>query len=150
MEQPKPVRARHVWTRLKHVRSGWRLLVPLMTSKSMTLQIEVDGEQIRITGEVNDQKKRDFLAGATALLFPMIEAMACGTPVIAFRSGSVPEVIENGVSGFIVETEQTAVQAVKRLSALDPREVRRSFERRLTARRMADDYVRHYRQLMDI
>ena len=119
-----------------------------MTSKSMTLQIEVDGEQIRITGEVNDQKKRDFLAGATALLFPMIEAMACGTPVIAFRSGSVPEVIEDGVSGFIVETEEEAVQAVKRLATLDRREVRRAFERRFTARRMAEDYIRYYRQLL--
>jgi len=120
----------------------------------------VDGEQVRITGEVDDRTKQDFLAGAAALLFPidwpepfglvMIEAMACGTPVIAFRSGSVPEVIEDGVSGFIVETEEEAVQAVKRLSALDRREVRRAFERRFTARRMAEDYVRHYQQLMDI
>jgi glycosyltransferase involved in cell wall biosynthesis len=74
--------------------------------------------------------------------------MACGTPVIAFRSGSVPEVIEDGVSGFIVETEEEAVEAVKRLSALDRQEVRRAFERRFTARRMAEDYVRHYRQLL--
>jgi glycosyltransferase involved in cell wall biosynthesis len=80
----------------------------------------------------------------------MIEAMACGTPVIAFRSGSVPEVIEDGVSGFIVETEEEAVQAVKRLSALDRREVRRAFERRFTVRRMAEDYVRHYQKLLDI
>jgi glycosyltransferase involved in cell wall biosynthesis len=118
----------------------------------------VDDEQIRITGEVDDRTKQDFLAGATALLFPidwpepfglvMIEAMACGTPVIAFRSGSVPEVIEDGVSGFIVETEEEAVEAVKRLSALDRQEVRRAFERRFTARRMAEDYVRHYRQLL--
>jgi glycosyltransferase involved in cell wall biosynthesis len=119
----------------------------------------IDGEQIRITGEVDDQTKQDFLAGAAALLFPidwpepfglvMIEAMACGTPVIAFRSGSVPEVIEDGVSGFIVESEEEAVQAVKRVSSLDRREVRRAFERRFTARRMAQDHLRHYRQVLD-
>jgi glycosyltransferase involved in cell wall biosynthesis len=118
----------------------------------------VDGKQIRITGEVDDRTKQDFLAGASALLFPidwpepfglvMIEAMACGTPVIAFRAGSVPEVIEEGVTGFIAETEEEAVQAVKRLSALDRREVRRAFERRFTAHRMAEDYIRYYQQLL--
>jgi glycosyltransferase involved in cell wall biosynthesis len=66
----------------------------------------------------------------------------------AFRSGSVPEVIEEGVTGFIVETGEEAVQAVKLLSRVDHREVRRVFERRFTARRMAEDYVRHYRQLL--
>jgi glycosyltransferase involved in cell wall biosynthesis len=118
----------------------------------------VDNDQIRIAGEVDDRSKREFLAGATALLFPidwpepfglvMIEAMACGTPVIAFRRGSVPEVIEDGVSGFVVDTEDEAVQAVKRLSDLDRRTVRQAFERRFTARRMAEDYVNHYRKLL--
>jgi glycosyltransferase involved in cell wall biosynthesis len=118
----------------------------------------VDGDHIRITGEVNDKAKQEFLAGARALLFPidwpepfglvMIEAMACGTPVIAFRSGSVPEVIEDGVTGFVVETEEEATDVIRnRLPKLDRRQVREGFERRFTARRMAEDYVRHYRQL---
>ena len=78
----------------------------------------------------------------------MIEAMACGTPVIAFRSGSVPEVIENGVSGFIVDSEEEAAQAVKRAVRLDRRKVRQAFERRFTTRRMANNYVQHYHKLL--
>ena len=119
----------------------------------------IDGTQIRIRGEVNDKTKQDFLTGAAALLFPihwpepfglvMIEAMACGTPVIAFRSGSVPEVVEDGVTGFIVESEEEAIEAIRhRLPKLDRRKVRAGFERRFTARRMAEDYVRHYQALV--
>jgi glycosyltransferase involved in cell wall biosynthesis len=119
----------------------------------------IDGTHIRITGEVNDETKQDFLSGAVALLFPidwpepfglvMIEAMACGTPVIAFRSGSVPEVIEDGITGFIVESEEEAIETIKhRLPKLDRRKVRAGFERRFTARRMAEDYVRHYQALV--
>lgn len=78
----------------------------------------------------------------------MIEAMACGTPVIAFRNGSVPEVIENDVSGFIVDSEEEAAQAVKRAVRLDRRKVREAFERRFTARRMANNYVEQYQQLL--
>jgi glycosyltransferase involved in cell wall biosynthesis len=122
------------------------------------LEPQIDGDQIKITGEVDDQTKQDFLAGAAALLFPidwpepfglvMIEAMACGTPVIAYRRGSVPEVIEDGQSGFIVDSEEEAITAVKRLPTLDRRKVRQAFDRRFTARRMAEDYVQHYRQLL--
>jgi len=119
----------------------------------------IDGRQVRITGEVNDTTKQDFLTGAVALLFPihwpepfglvMIEAMACGTPVIAFRSGSVPEVIEDGVTGFIVESEEEAIETIRdRLPKLDRRNVRAGFERRFTARRMAEDYVKHYQALL--
>src|SRR4029079_15874341 len=107
----------------------------------------VDGDQIPLTGEVNDQAKEEFLANAAALIFPidwpepfglvMIEAMACGTPVIAFPRGSVPEIIDDGISGFIVETEEEAAKAVKHLSELDRRSVRIAFEKRFTARRMA-------------
>ena len=114
----------------------------------------IRGDQIRLVGEVTDRTKASFLAHAAALLFPidwpepfglvMIEAMACGTPVIAFRRGSVPEVIEEGVTGFIVDNEGEALQAIKRLPDLDRRRVRDGFERRFTARRMAEDYVRHY------
>jgi len=77
----------------------------------------------------------------------MIEAMACGTPVIAFRSGSVPEVIDEGVTGFVVDDEEQAVQAVKRLRELDRRRVRERFEERFTAGRMAADYVSHYQSV---
>jgi glycosyltransferase involved in cell wall biosynthesis len=123
-------------------------------------QIEplIDGTEIQVVGEVNERTKQHFLANASALLFPidwpepfglvMIEAMACGTPVIAFRRGSVPEVVEHGVTGFIVDDEQEALQAIKRLSDLDRSRVRAGFERRFTARRMAEDYVRHYHLLL--
>src|ERR1700760_3775797 len=99
----------------------------------------IDGDQIELIGEVNDNSKQEFLAQAAALLFPidwpepfglvMIEAMACGTPVIAFRRGSVPEIIEHGVSGFIVDDEAEAIEAVHRLPELSRREVRACFER---------------------
>jgi glycosyltransferase involved in cell wall biosynthesis len=79
----------------------------------------------------------------------MIEAMACGTPVIAFRRGSVSEVVEDGVTGFMVDDEEQALQAIERLSELDRKGVRAGFERRFTARRMAEDYVRHYRLLLE-
>jgi len=78
----------------------------------------------------------------------MIEAMACGTPVIAMRRGSVPEVIEQGVTGFIVDTEEEAIAAVRRLPELDRNQVRRRFEARFTARRMAKDYLRLYERLI--
>jgi glycosyltransferase involved in cell wall biosynthesis len=122
------------------------------------LEPQIDGEQVQLTGEVNDETKRQFLAGAAALLFPidwpepfglvMIEAMACGTPVIAFKSGSVPEVIDDGITGFVVQGEAEAVEAIGRLSELDRREVRRHFEKRFTTRRMAQGYLRHYKALV--
>jgi glycosyltransferase involved in cell wall biosynthesis len=122
-----------------------------------TLEPQIDGDQIQITGEVNDETKEKFLAGATALLFPidwpepfglvMIEAMACGTPVIAFRSGSVPEVVDDGVTGFVVEGEPQAAEAIGRLGELDRRRVRARFEERFTARRMAEEYLQHYERL---
>ena len=120
----------------------------------------IDGQQIKLIGEVNDRTKETFLREAAALLFPidwpepfglvMIEAMACGTPAIAFRRGSVPEVIEDGVTGFIVDNEQEALRAIKRLPELDRRRVRTAFERRFTARRMAEDYLRLYQALSDL
>jgi hypothetical protein len=77
----------------------------------------------------------------------MIEAMACGTPVIAFRHGSVPEVVQGGVSGFIVDTVEEAETAVQQLASLDRAKVRADFERRVTAERMAGDYLEIYREL---
>ena len=117
----------------------------------------VDGDQIRLLGEVDDRGKGELLRNAVALLFPidwpepfglvMIEAMACGTPVIAFRRGSVPEVIDHGISGFIVDSEEEALAAIRRVGALDRRSVRAAFESRFTARRMAEDYLRHYQAI---
>jgi glycosyltransferase involved in cell wall biosynthesis len=78
----------------------------------------------------------------------MIEAMACGTPVIAYRHGSVPEVIDEGVTGFVVDGEEEAVRAVRRLGEIDRRKVRACFERRFTARRMAAHYVALYEDLV--
>lgn len=78
----------------------------------------------------------------------MIEAMACGTPVIAYRAGSVPEVIENGVNGFIVDNEDEAIRALKQLDRIDRRTVRAHFEQRFTAERMARAYEGHYRKLV--
>lgn len=115
-------------------------------------------EQIRYVGPVNDTEKKTLLCGARALLFPidwpepfglvMIEAMACGTPVIAWRNGAVEEIIEDGVSGFIVDSIEQAVAAVKRLPELDRHRVRAAFLERFTAQRMAEDYVRLYRELL--
>ena len=100
----------------------------------------------------------EFLGNAAALLFPiawaepfglaMIEAMACGTPVIAFRRGSVPEIVEDGVTGFIVNNEDEAAQAAAAVSRLDRARVRRVFEARFTAHRMAEDYLNVYRRLI--
>jgi glycosyltransferase involved in cell wall biosynthesis len=108
-------------------------------------------------GEIDDREKADFLGNARGLLFPidwpepfglaMIEAMACGTPVVAFRCGSVSEVIDDGISGFIVDSIDQATAAVARVDALDRRRIRETFERRFTAERMARDYVAIYRAL---
>ncbi len=115
------------------------------------------GPGVELVGEISDAQKGEFLGGARALLMPidwpepfglvMIEAMACGTPVIAFNHGSVPEVIEEGVSGFVVEDEAGAVAAVNRLHRLDRAKVRACFDRRFTATRMAEDYTVIYRSL---
>ena len=109
---------------------------------------------IEFVGEIADYDKAAFLGGALGLLFPldwpepfglvMIEAMACGTPVIAYRCGSVPEVIEDGLTGFMVEDIEGAIDAVHRLEELDRVRIRRRFEQRFAARRMADDYLRVY------
>jgi glycosyltransferase involved in cell wall biosynthesis len=122
------------------------------------IQPHIDGERVILVGEVDDAKKQPFLAGAAALLFPidwpepfglvMIEAMACGTPVIAYRSGSVPEVIEDGVTGFIVDGEEDAIRAVRDLPRLDRRVIRARFEERFTAVRMAREYESRYRELV--
>lgn len=112
---------------------------------------------VEFVGEINEREKADFLGNAAGVLFPidwpepfglvMIEAMACGTPVIAFRGGSVPEIIEDGVSGFVVDTMDEAVSAVGRLGELGRLRIRETFEQRFSADRMARDYVAIYRSL---
>ncbi len=121
------------------------------------LEPEIDGENILLVGEVDEVRKQPFLAGAAALLFPidwpepfglvMIEAMACGTPVIAYRSGSVPEVVEDGATGFIVDGEEQAIKAIKEAVRLDRRTVRARFDERFVASRMAREYESRYREL---
>ncbi|HVM99283.1 MAG TPA: glycosyltransferase family 4 protein [Caulobacteraceae bacterium] len=114
----------------------------------------LDHPLIEYVGEIGDAEKPAFLGGAHALLFPicwpepfglvMIEAMACGTPVIAFGCGSAPEVVDEGVTGFIVEDEDAAVAAARALVRLDRREVRRRFDRRFSATAMARAYLDVY------
>jgi glycosyltransferase involved in cell wall biosynthesis len=123
------------------------------------IEPSIDGKHIEYIGEITDREKSAFLSGAIALLVPidwpepfglvMIEAMACGTPVIAFNRGSVPEVIDDGVTGFIVEDERSAIGAVDRLAQLPRDAIRKRFEERFTARRMAQDYLSVYRHLME-
>jgi glycosyltransferase involved in cell wall biosynthesis len=113
---------------------------------------------VEYIGEISEAEKTEFLGNAHALLFPidwpepfglvMIEAMACGTPVIAFNRGSVPEVIENGVSGFVVEDEISAVAAVKRLHTLPRETVRKAFEARFSSKVMAQNYIASYEELL--
>jgi glycosyltransferase involved in cell wall biosynthesis len=115
---------------------------------------------VEFVGEVGGREKDEFLGNAFALLFPidwpepfglvMIEALACGTPVIAWRNGSVPEVIEDDVAGFVVESVDEAVEAVGRVSWLDRSMCRKNFEERFDAARMAQDYVRVYRRLAHV
>ncbi len=109
---------------------------------------------VEYIGEIAEDEKSAFLSGARALLFPidweepfglvMIEALACGTPVVAFRRGSVPEIVEDGVTGFLVDSVDAAVDAVGRLDALSRATCRQVFEQRFTAERMARDYVAAY------
>ncbi len=126
-----------------------QLISPLITGNPLVDYI----------GEISDAEKSDFLSGALGLLVPidwpepfglvMIEAMACGTPVIAYNRGSVPEIVEDGLTGFVVEDEISAVAAVGRLGQLSRHAIRQQFEARFTARRMALDYLSAYRSLMD-
>jgi glycosyltransferase involved in cell wall biosynthesis len=114
---------------------------------------------VEYIGEITDSEKSDFLSGAHALLatidwpepfgLVMTEAMACGTPVVAFNRGSVPELIDVGVTGFVVEDEVGAIGAIEQLSDLSRDKVRKRFEQRFTARRMAQEYLEVYRGLID-
>jgi glycosyltransferase involved in cell wall biosynthesis len=119
----------------------------------------LDDLLIEFVGEIGDAQKNEFLGNAYALLLPidwpepfglvMIEAMACGTPVIAYRGGAVPEIMEEGHTGFIVEELEDAVEAVRRVPELSRKRCREVFEQRFTATRMANDYVRVYERLIN-
>ena len=117
----------------------------------------MDHPLIEYIGEIGDHEKSNFLSGAIGLLVPidwpepfglvMIEAIACGTPVIAFNCGSVPEVMDDGLTGFIVNNVDQAVKALGKVDTLDRAKVRATFDRRWTSRRMAEDYVDVYQSL---
>jgi glycosyltransferase involved in cell wall biosynthesis len=113
---------------------------------------------VEFIGEINDHQKNHFLGEALALLFPidwpepfglaMIEAMACGTPVLAFRRGSVPEAVDDGITGAIVDTADEAVTVLPRVISLDRHKIRRQFERRFGVERMTRSYVTLYKALV--
>jgi glycosyltransferase involved in cell wall biosynthesis len=119
----------------------------------------LDNPLVEFIGEIDETQKNEFLGRARALLFPidwpepfglvMIESLACGTPVVAFRAGSVEEVIEHGRTGFIVDTEAEAIEATRRIGTIDRRACRRSFEQRFTSRRMVERHLSVYRQIIN-
>jgi glycosyltransferase involved in cell wall biosynthesis len=120
----------------------------------------IAGGGVEFIGEISEREKTQFLGEAAALLFPvdwpepfglvMIEAMACGTPVLAFRCGSIPEVIEDGVTGIVVDNEQEAIAALPKILSYDRRLVRHRFEQTFTSTRMAQNYVSTYRHLLEV
>jgi glycosyltransferase involved in cell wall biosynthesis len=123
-----------------------------------TVEPLLPGGDIEFIGEIGEHQKSEFLGNAAALVFPiawrepfglvMIEAMACGTPVIAFNNGSVPEVLEDGLTGFIVDDEAQAIEALGKIGTLDRGRIRAEFDRRFTAHHMAENYLRLYRRLV--
>ncbi|ODT31439.1 MAG: glycosyl transferase [Kaistia sp. SCN 65-12] len=123
-----------------------------------TVEPLLDGERVTHVGEIEEHRKAEFLGGAAGLLFPIdwpepfglavIEAMACGTPVIAWNCGAMPEIVEEGVTGFVVDTVEEAVLRVPALLRLDRRGVRSAFERRFSAQRMVRDYADAYARLI--
>jgi glycosyltransferase involved in cell wall biosynthesis len=112
---------------------------------------------IEMIGEIGEDQKEEFLGNALGLLFPidwsepfglvLIESMACGTPVVAYNQGAVPEILEDGKTGFIVENQEEAVAAVNRLGSIDRKTCRQQFEKRFSAQRMAADYLRIYESI---
>jgi glycosyltransferase involved in cell wall biosynthesis len=116
------------------------------------------GSLVEFVGEIGDTEKDEFLGNAYALLFPIdwpepfglviIEAMACGTPVVAYRGGAVPELVETGYTGFVVESMEDAIEAVRRVSELSRKRCREVFEQRFTAPRMAHDYLQQFERLI--
>jgi glycosyltransferase involved in cell wall biosynthesis len=144
-------------------RAGWRLRIAAKVDRAdqgywrTHLAPLLSNPLIEFVGEVTEAQKPALLGNAAALLFPidwpepfglaMIEAMSCGTPVIAWPHGSVPELVEHGITGFVVDSVEQAVAAVREIPSLDRAEVRARFEERFSAARMARDYLSVYRTL---
>lgn len=145
-------------------RSGIKLKVAAKIDKAdrdyyeSRIKPVIDGQLVEYIGEICEADKKDFLGNALALIFPidweepfglvMIEAMSCGTPIIAFSRGSVPEVIRDGISGFMVHDIEGAVRALAKIGTLNRRLCRDYFEEKFTASRMATDYVAAYKRII--
>lgn len=145
-------------------RSGYPLLIAAKVDRVDRAYYEteiapiIDGHHIKYLGEVDDAGKQALLGGARALLFPidwpepfgvvLIEALACGTPIVAWSEGSVPEIVEHGRTGFVVSSIDEAVEAVDRVTSLSHRAIRRVFEQRFTVERMAMHYLSAYAGLL--
>src|SRR5262249_29009253 len=144
-------------------RTGWRLRIAAKVDRADAEHFEreirprLSEPHVEYLGEISEAEKSEFLGDAAGLLFPidwpepfglvMIEALAGGTPGIAFRAGSVEEIVEDGVTGYVVASVPEAVEAVQALGRLDRAACRKAFEKRFTATRMAKDYLRIYREL---
>jgi glycosyltransferase involved in cell wall biosynthesis len=145
-------------------RAGRRLVMCVTTKNERERNYWADkvepllGDDVEVRGECDQEQKTQLLAGASALLFPiqwaepfglvMTEAMACGTPVVAWRNGSVPEVVADGQTGFIVESVKEMAAAVNRLGELDPRVMRARVEQRFSAEAMVAGYERIYQEML--
>ncbi len=124
-----------------------------------TIEPLLDDDLVTFVGEIGDHEKNDFIGNARALLMPidwpepfglvMIEAMACGTPVIAYRHGSVPEIIDHGITGFVVDSQEEAIAMAKDIDRIDRRRCRHEFEQRFAAPVMARQYLDVYRDLVN-
>jgi glycosyltransferase involved in cell wall biosynthesis len=151
---------------IEAARRAGRQLVMCVTTKNereqryWAEQVEpLLGDDVQVHGECDQEQKADLLGRAAALLFPiqwaepfglvMIEAMACGTPVVAWRNGSVPEVVDDGVTGFVVDSMDEMVQAIGRVGGLDPRATRAHVEERFSAAAMVAGYERAYARILD-
>ena len=144
---------------------GWPLKIAAKVDRvdaayfSREIEPLLDDPLVEFVGEIGEAEKSAFLGNARALLFPidwpepfglvMIEALACGTPVVAFRGGSVEEIVEPGRTGFIVDTLDEAIEATRSVATLERRACRQAFERRFSARRMAEDHLALYTRLLD-
>lgn len=145
-------------------RTGWRLKIAAKIDERdeayvKEVQPRLSAPHVDFVGEIGEREKSDFLGGAAALLFPidwpepfglvMIEALAVGTPIIAFRNGSVPEIVRDGVNGFVVDSIEEACEAVANIHLISRARCRRDFEERFTADRMAVDYLMIYERLCE-
>jgi glycosyltransferase involved in cell wall biosynthesis len=146
-------------------RSGVRLLIAAKIDKvdreyyETCIRKLMDDPLIEFVGEIGEKEKNELLGNAMALIYPvgwpepfglaMIESMACGTPVIAYNNGSVPEVIDENVTGFVVSSVSEALKAVQKVPFLDRGKCRERFEKRFSSKRMADDYVKIYSSMVN-